>query len=213
MTQDLQASEEPETRPGWYRRLYDWVLHWAYTPYAQPALFTLSFAESSFFPIPPDTLLLPMCLSDRLRAFQFAAVCSVASVLGGMFGYWLGAEFWDLWVRDFCFTYLFSEGTFSKIQSLYAEHDFWIVFTAGFSPLPYKVFTVSAGVFDIDFLMFVVASAVSRSARFFLEAVLLRIWGNQIKDFVEKRLGLVSLAFCVLLIGGFFLIKFFLPAE
>ena len=212
MTEDLQASEKPETKVGWFRRLYDWVLHWAYTPYAQPALFILAFAESSFFPIPPDTLLLPMCLGNRLKGFRFAAVCSVASILGGLFGYWLGAEFWDLWVRDFCFAYLFSEDTFGKIQSLYAEYDFWIVFTAGFSPLPYKVFTVSAGVFDIDLMMFLLASAISRSGRFFLEAILLRIWGAQIKEFIEKRLGLVSLVFCVLLIGGFFLIKVVLPS-
>lgn len=200
----------PEKRPGLHRRLYDWVLHWAYTPYAMPALFILSFAESSFFPIPPDVMLLPLCMSHPKSAFKFAAWCSVASVLGGIAGYWMGFGFWQAGLDQICFDYVpgFNPEKFEKIGRLYDDYQFWIVFTAGFSPLPYKVFTIAAGVFGVNFPMFVLASAVSRSARFFLEAALLRKYGEPIREFIEKRLGLVTLAFCVLLIGGFAAIKF-----
>jgi membrane protein YqaA with SNARE-associated domain len=208
VTQD-QPAPVAARRPGLYRRFYNWVLHWAYTPYAQPALFVMSFAESSFFPIPPDVLLIPMCLGNRLKALWFAFLCSLASVLGGMFGYYLGMTFWEAGLREFCFTYVFSEEKFDKVAHLYGEYAFVAVFAAGFSPLPYKVFTIAAGVChaQVDFGMFVLASAVSRSARFYLEAALLRIWGAQIKDFIDRRLGLVSLVFCVCLVGGFYLIK------
>lgn len=201
------ADEKP---PGLIRRLYDWVLHWAYTPYAMPALFILAFAESSFFPIPPDVMLLPLCLSQPKSAFKFAAWCSIASILGGIAGYWMGFGFWQSGLDQICFDYVpgFTPEKFEKIGGLYDEYQFWIVFTAGFSPLPYKVFTVSAGVFGVNFPMFVLASVVSRSARFFLEALLLRKFGEPIREFIEKRLGLVTLAFCVLLIGGFAAIKF-----
>ena len=204
---DEAPAADAVKKPGFYRRFYDWVLHWAYTPYAQPALFVMSFAESSFFPIPPDVLLLPMCLGDRLKAFRFALVCSVASILGGMFGYWLGLTFWQGGLSEFCFDYLFTEETYDKVRTLYDDWAFWAVFAAGFSPLPYKVFTIAGGVCHIDFPMFVIASAVSRSTRFFLEATLLRVWGEPIREFVEKRLGLLTIVFCVLLIGGFYLVK------
>lgn len=208
-----ETSETSETvnKGAIHHRLYRWVLHWAYTPYARPALVILAFAESSFFPIPPDVLLLPLCLGQPKRAFRFALWCSVASVLGGMFGYLLGYAFWEAGVKELCFNYLhlFTRETFDSVGELFREWNFWIVFTAGFSPIPYKVFTISAGVFHdhVSFPMFVLASAVSRSARFFLEAALLRTWGEQIRDFVEKRLGLMSLLFCVGLIGGFVLVK------
>lgn len=195
---------------GLHHRLYRWVLHWAYTPYALPALVILSFAESSFFPVPPDVLLLPLCLGKPKRAFRFAFWCSLASVLGGMFGYLLGYAFWEAGVRELCFSYVFSKEVFDQVGVKFEEWNFWIVFTAGFSPIPYKVFTISAGVFHehVSFHMFVIASAVSRSARFFLEAALLRTWGEPIRDFVEKRLGLMSLLFCVVLVGGFVVIRY-----
>ena len=215
MSPDPAPPAAPAKEPGKggpHRRLYHWVLHWADTPYALPALFILSFAESSFFPIPPDVLLLPLCLGQRKRAFQFAFWCSLASVLGGMFGYMLGYFFWESGVKELCFSYLFAEKTFNDVGLKFEEWNFWIVFTAGFSPIPYKVFTISAGVFHehVSFHMFVIASAVSRSARFFLEAALLRIWGEPIRDFVEKRLGLMSLLFCVVLVGGFVALKYLL---
>lgn len=206
------TDEAPAKRESLLRRLYNWVIHWAYTPYGQPALFVLSFIESSFFPIPPDVLMVPLCIGDPKKALRFAFWCSLASVLGGMFGYWLGATLWDSGLDRFCFDYIpgFTEAKFGKISDLYDEWNFWIVFIAGFSPLPYKVFTITAGVFAIDFPMFVLASAVSRSSRFYLEAILFRIYGARIRHFVENRLGLVSLVFCVVLVGGFVAVKYLL---
>lgn len=191
------------------RRLYDWVIHWAYTPYALPALILISFAESSFFPIPPDVLLIPLCLGNPKRAMRFALWCSLASVLGGIAGYGIGAWAWDSGVKLFCDTYIPGfEHAFPRVKALYADFDFWIVFTAGFSPLPYKVFTIAAGVCAIDFWTFVLASVVSRTARFTLEAVLLRHFGAPVREFIEKRFGLATLVFCVLLVGGFAAIKY-----
>jgi membrane protein YqaA with SNARE-associated domain len=199
-------------RRGLHRRLYDWVLHWAYTPYATPALVVLAFAESSFFPIPPDVMLLPLCLGDRRRALRFATWCSAASVLGGIAGYWMGYGLWNVGLRELMYDWVpgFGPPQFARVHDLYEEWNFWIVFTAGFSPLPYKVFTVTAGVFAVNFWMFVVASVISRSARFFLEALLLRRYGAPVREFIEKRLGLMALLFCILLVGGFVALKYLL---
>lgn len=203
-----------EARPPLHRRLYDWVLHWAYTPHAQPALFLLSFAESSFFPVPPDVMLLPMCLGEPRKAYRFAFLCSLASVLGGILGYYIGYVFWEGGVDEWFFTYVpgFSPEGFERISTWYGDYSFWIVFTAGFSPIPYKIFTIAAGVCheQVDLWMFILASVISRSARFYLEAFLLMRFGPGIRDFVEKRLGMLSLLFCVLLIGGFVAVKFLL---
>lgn len=202
----------PTTRPGLHRRLYNWVIHWADTPYALPALVILSFAESSFFPIPPDVLLLPLCLGEPAKALRFATWCSVASVLGGIAGYWMGFGLWNSGLDQICFNWIpgFTPEVFGKVSDLYEHWNFAIVFTAGFSPLPYKVFTITAGVFGINFFLFVLASLVSRSARFLLEAWLLRRFGPSIRDFIERRLGLMMLLFCAVLIGGFVAIKFLL---
>lgn len=207
------TTAEPAAKPrSLARRLYDWVIHWAFTPYALPALVLISFAESSFFPIPPDVLLVPLCLGNPKRAFRFAAWCSVASVLGGIAGYGIGLFAWEAGVRDLCFHYIpgFTPHVFEKVQGLYQEWDFWVVFAAGFSPIPYKVFTIAGGVFGINFLTFVLASAISRSARFFLVALLLKKYGAPVREFIEKRFGLATLSFCVLLIGGFVTVKYLL---
>lgn len=197
-------------RPALHRRLYDWVLHWAYTPYALPALVVLAFAESSFFPIPPDVLLLPLCLGKPERGYRYASWCSVASVLGGAAGYALGYGLWHAGLDRICFDYVpgFTPAVFDRVRGLYDQWNFWVVFTAGFSPLPYKVFTITAGVCSVDFPLFLLASAISRSARFFLEAWLLRRYGPPVREFVERRLGLMSLLFCVCLVGGFVLVKY-----
>ena len=208
--QDSPTDATP--RPGLHRRLYNWVLHWAYTAYAVPALIVLSFAESSFFPIPPDVLLLPLCLGEPRKAYRFAFYCSLFSVLGGMAGYALGMFFWESGLQELCFDYLFTPDSFTRISALYGEWNFWIVFTAGFSPIPYKLFTISAGILheDVHFATFVLASAISRSARFYLEAFLLHRYGPPIRDFIDKRLGLMALLFCVLLVGGFATVKYML---
>jgi membrane protein YqaA with SNARE-associated domain len=191
------------------RRLYDWTLHWASTPYALPALGILAFAESSFFPIPPDILLIVLALGLPRRAFVYAGVCSVASVLGGIAGYGLGYFLWQ-GVDQFFYTYVFSQAAFNDVAALYNEHAFWAVFTAGFTPIPYKVFTVSAGVCQINLPMFVLASVISRSARFFAVAALIFFFGPPIKRFIDRYFNLLAVAFTVLLIGGFVVIKYVL---
>jgi membrane protein YqaA with SNARE-associated domain len=189
------------------RKTYDWILHWSTTKYALPALAILAFAESSFFPIPPDVLLIAMAVAVPMKAFRYAAVCSVASVLGGMFGYFLGWQFMDLVGTPIVEFYHFQE-QFAKIGSWYEEYNAWAVGAAGFTPLPYKVFTLAAGAFEINFPVFVLASLVSRSARFFIVAGLIYKFGPPIKVFIEKYFNLLSIVFLVLLIAGFVLIKY-----
>jgi membrane protein YqaA with SNARE-associated domain len=192
-----------------FRRLYDWVLHWANTPYGAPALFLLALAESSVFPVPPDVLLIALSISLPHRAWYYATICSLGSVIGGVIGYLLGWGFWSL-LADFFFTYVpgFTPQLFARVQALYAEHDFWVVFAAGFTPIPYKVITIAAGVFLINFPVFVLASIIGRSARFFLVAGLIRRYGPGIRSFVDRYFNLLSLLFLILLIGGFLVLKY-----
>jgi len=190
------------------RRLYDWVLHWADTPYGAPALFLLAFAESSFFPIPPDVLLLALCISVPLRSFRFALIASLGSVLGGVLGYGIGFGLWEM-VSAYFYRYVpgFSEAAFSRVQHLFATYDFWTVFAAGFTPIPYKVITIGAGVFRINFPVFVIASVISRSLRFFLVAGLIYRYGPAVRSFIEKYFNILSIVFMFLLIGGFLVIR------
>lgn len=200
------------------RRLYDWVLHWADTPYGAPALFVLSFAEASFFPVPPDPLLIALVLGAQSKAFRFAANCTVASVLGALLGYGIGYFVW--WdgpgvfspVALFFFDNIpgFTENMFRYIQGLFETWNFWIIFTAGFTPIPYKVFTVSGGAFDVNLPMFLIASVVSRGARFFLVALLIWKFGGPIRDFIDRYFNALAILFTVLLVGGFAVIKYFL---
>jgi len=198
------------------RKLYDWVLHWAETPYGPIALFILAFAESSFFPIPPDALLIALVLGATTKAFKFALNCTIASVLGALFGYTIGHFLW--WTTSNEFTSIamfffnnipgFTEKLFFDVQKMYDHYNFWIVFTAGFTPIPYKVITISAGAFNIDIIMFVIASVISRGARFFLVAFLIWKFGPQIRNFIDKYFNWLAIAFTVLLIGGFVAIKY-----
>ena len=200
------------------RKLYDWVLHWAETPYGSAALFLLAFAESSFFPIPPDALLIALVLGSSKKAFRFASICLAGSVSGAILGYAIGHYLW--WTPSNEFTNIalfffnnvpgFTETAFFDIQKLYNEYDFWIIFTAGFTPLPYKVITISSGAFNINVVMFLVASIISRGARFFLVSYLIWKFGPSIKAFIDKYFNWVAIAFTVLLIGGFAAIKFLL---
>lgn len=192
------------------RRMYDWVIGWADTRYAVLALFCLSFAESSFFPIPPDVLLIALCIGEVNKSYRFALWCSVASVLGGIAGYGIGMFLWDN-VQEFFFEYVPGvEKSYEPVKAAYEEWDFALVFAAGFTPLPYKVITITAGVFAINFPMFVLASAISRSARFFLVAWLFKRYGPPMKEFIEKRFALVTLLGTALLVGGFVAIKYVL---
>jgi len=191
------------------RSMYDWVLHWASTPYALPALFCVAFIESSFFPIPPDILLIAMTVAVPALWIRFSLVCSVASVLGGMFGYFIGYQFMDL-IGTRIVEFYHLQAKFEKIGVLYDEHQAWAVAAAGFTPLPYKIFTLAAGAFKINFPTFVLASAISRSARFFLVAFIIHKFGPPIKVFIEKYFNLFSIVFFILLVLGFYLLKFVL---
>ena len=189
-----------------FRKAYDWVLHWAGTPYAIPALGIISFVESSFFPIPPDVLLIAMVVAVPAIWFRAALVCSITSVLGGMLGYLIGWQFMDLIGMRIVELYHF-QPQFEKIGSMYNEHQAWAVAAAGFTPLPYKVFTIAAGAFRIDFPIFVLASAVSRSARFFLVAALIYKFGPPVKALIEKYFNLFTIVFFILLVLGFVVLK------
>ncbi len=200
------------------RKLYDWMLHWADTRYGAVALFVLSFAESSFFPIPPDALLIALVLGARAKAFKFALNCTLASVCGAILGYAIGYYVWwgagDTFslVAQFFFNVIpgFNEPLFYDIKTLYDQYDFWIIFTAGFTPIPYKLFTVSSGAFQVNFIMFIMASVVSRAARFFLVAFLLWKFGEPIRNFIDRYFDRLAILFTILLIGGFGVVKFFL---
>ncbi len=202
---------EPPTKSGLVRRAYDWVLHWADTPYGLHALGVLALVESSVFPIPPDPLLIALCLGAAGRAFRFAAVATIASVAGGILGYGIGAILWPA-VSAFFFDYVpgITPESFATAQGYYDRWDFWFVFIAGLTLLPYKVFTIAAGVFAINFPVFVFASVLSRGLRFFLVAGLIYLYGESIRSFIDRYFNLVVSAFVLIFILGFVLISFVL---
>ena len=196
--------------PLWLmRRLYDWVLHWADTAYSVWALAVIAFAESSFFPVPPDVLLIALCLGAPGRSLYFATVCSIASVVGGVLGYVIGSFIW-VQVSDFFFSYVFSREVFDRVADLYHANAFWAIFTAGLTPIPYKVFTIAAGVFGVNFEEFLVASILGRSGRFFAVAGLIWACGPPIRNFIDRYFNLLSIVFVILLIGGFLVVKYLL---
>lgn len=188
------------------RRVYEWTLHWAEHKRSVYALSVIAFTESIFFPIPADVLLLVMSTARPKRALFYGFVCSVASVMGAVLGYILGYYAWQA-VEAFFFTYVFSEAIFQKVGLLYEQNAFWSVFTAAFTPIPFKVFTVAAGAFEITFLPFFLAAAVGRPLRFMMVSVLFYFFGASIKDLIERYFNLVTIVFTVLLVGGFFAIK------
>lgn len=189
------------------RRLYDWVLHWAATPYGAWALLVLAFAESSFFPIPPDVLLIALCVARPDRSLRFALICSFGSILGGCLGYLIGWQFMASVGNRIVEFYGFTDQV-AYIENLYQNHDAWAVAVAGFTPIPYKVFTIAAGMFTINFTVFVLASMASRSARFFLVGALIYLFGARIQRFIDRYFDLLAVTFTVLLVGGFILIKY-----
>lgn len=205
------TSGAAEARISPMRRLYNWVLSWAETRYGPTALGIMSFAESSFFPIPPDPLLMALAFGAPRRAFYFATICSVASVAGGLAGYAIGRGLWAV-VADFFFRYVpgFTPEAFERVRVLYDRWDFLAIFIAGFTPVPYKVFTLTAGVFRISLPVFIVASTVSRSARFFLIAGLIFFFGPGIQGFIDRYFDRLIWIFFALLVGGFLLMKYVL---
>ena len=198
------------------KKLYDWVLHWAETPYGPAALFLLAFAESSFFPVPPDALLIALALGAQKKSFRFAGISTLGSVLGAMLGYAIGYFVWWNNPNEFSSVALFffnkvpgfDQQLFFHVKQLYDKWNFWVIFTAGFTPIPYKVFTISGGAFQINFFFFLLASIISRAGRFFLVAFLIWKFGEPIKGFIDKYFNALAIAFTVLLIGGFFAINY-----
>jgi len=195
MTLEATAPRSP------LRRLYDWCLGAAHKPHAMWIMSAVAFAESSFFPVPPDVMLIPMSLARPRRAYVMAAWCTVASVLGGLLGYAIGALLYDsvgTWL-----IHLYGYG--DKVEAFRAAYARWgalIILLKGLTPIPYKIVTIASGLAGYDFWTFVAASIVTRGARFFLVAALLRIYGEPIRHFIEKQLGLWTLLFAIVLIGG-----------
>lgn len=189
------------------RRLYDWTIHLSAHPHAIWALAIISFVESSVFPIPPDALLIPMVLAARERAWRIAAVCTLASVLGGLLGYAIGFFLFDEFGRALLEFYGYLD-KFETFRASYNEWGGWIVFGAGLTPFPYKVITIASGVTHLDLVTFTVASILARGLRFFLVAGLLWKFGPPMRRFIEKRLGLLTVIFFVLLLGGFLVLRY-----
>ena len=193
---------------GPLRRLYQWTLSWAEHRYAQTALFALALAESSFFPIPPDVLGLALCAGKPKKSFVYAGVCSLGSVVGGALGYMFGAFLWTEF-QNFFYSYIpgFSPELFERVRVNYEAYGFWLILAAAFTPIPYKVFTVSAGVFGIGWLPFILASSVGRTARFYLWGSLIYFFGPGIKAWIDRYFELAVTLFMILLIGGFWVVK------
>lgn len=185
----------------------DWVEGFALKPGAGWALFLIAFTESSFFPIPPDVLLIALAVAIPARAFSYALICSVGSVLGGMFGYLIGLEFFEVLGSRIIELYGLQE-QYRAVQELYANNAFSAIAIAGFTPIPYKVFTIAAGAFQVSFETLVLASSISRPARFFLVAGLFHVFGPSIKPLIDKYFEVLTLVFVVLLIAGFVVIKY-----
>jgi len=211
------CSEEPEptpvrakNRPHFLRRLYNWVLHWADTPYGTPALFVLAFAESSFFPIPPDVLQIALSVSKPKRSFFYAAVSGLGSVLGGILGYVIGFALWAA-VGGFFTRYVpgLSPENIDYVGRLYQQNAFWAIVCAGFTPIPYKVFTIAAGIFHdyVSLTVLILGSVVGRFGRFFLVGACLYFFGPSVKSLIERYFDWAALALAVLAILGFVAIK------
>ena len=189
------------------RRLYDWTMGLAARRNAMSVLALISFIESSIFPIPPDVLIVPMVLARRDRAFRIAAVATIASVVGGLAGYAIGALLYEtvgVWIIE---AYGAAE-QFAEFRTAFRDWGWWLVVMGGFTPFPYKVITIASGVAELDLATFVMASLVSRGARFYLEAWLLWRFGAPIRGFIEGNLAWLSAAFFALLVAGFLAIKY-----
>jgi len=197
-----------EARAGVVRRLYDWTLHWAETPHAQWALFALAFAASSFFPIPPDVLLIAMALARPRRAFRYAAICAVGSVVGGCLGYAIGRFGMIAVGIPLLDLYGYTE-QFHELRLAFAAHGFFWIFVAALTPIPYKVFTIAAGAAypDVTIWVLIAASILGRSLRFFAVAAMLRLFGRSVKRLIERYFNLATLVFVVLLVLGFLCVR------
>lgn len=189
------------------KSLYNWTLSLARHPNALVALALVAFVESSIFPIPPDVLMIAMIIAQPNRAFVIALVATIASVAGGLAGYWIGQEAFETVGRPILSLYG-KESYFAEFQSRYNEWGAWAVLIAGVTPFPYKVITILSGATGLSLTVFMVASLIARSLRFFLVAFLLWKFGSPLRDFIERRLGLMFTVFVILLLGGFVLVRY-----
>ncbi len=201
------AEQEVTEKIGIIRRLYHWVLGWADTPYGPAALVLLAFAEASFFPIPPDVLLMALALGEPKKSFRYAFLSTVGSVTGGMLGYYIGFKLMNT-VGIKILTFYGAMEKFEYLRHLYNQYNVWFLAVAGFTPIPYKVFTIASGAFHSPFFLFVVVSALSRAARFYLVSLFFYFFGEEARDFIEKYFNILTIIFMILLVGGFFVIKY-----
>lgn len=190
----------------WLRRMYDWTLRQARAPQASWALFGVAFIESSVFPVPPDVLLVAMTTARRAKWFQYAFICTVGSVLGALLGYSIGFFLYETVGKWIINTYNLQE-VMTMVGRKYNENAFFTIFTASFTPIPYKAITISAGVFRISLAMLAFASIIGRAGRFFLVSGAIRIFGSRVQQTVEKYFNILSIVFIVLLVGGYLLLK------
>ncbi|MEX0589871.1 MAG: YqaA family protein [Xanthobacteraceae bacterium] len=191
------------------RRLYHWVLALSEKPSAPWAMAGVSFTESSFFPIPPDVMLVPMCMARPDRAFRYAGICTVASVLGGLLGYAIGYLLYDTIGQFLIKLYGYREQA-AEFRASYAEWGHWIILIKGVTPIPYKIVTITSGFAAYSLFWFTVLSIITRGARYFAIATLLYFWGEPAREFIEKRLELVALVSFVALVGGFVVVTYLL---
>ena len=209
MEKESKVEDTASQQLSWVRQIYDKSLLWVQSPSGVWALFLLAVAESSFFPIPPDVFLIVLCIAVPKKSFRYATICAVGSVLGGAIGYGLGLGFMDtLGVKILDWYGLHDK--YAVVQDLYQRYDVLAVGAAGFTPLPYKLFTITAGAFKVNFVTFILMSIVSRSARFFLVAALIYKFGAPVRYFIDRYFSLLTILFFILLIGGFLLIRFLL---
>ena len=190
-----------------FRWMYDKTLELAGRPNAQYWLMAVAFTESIFFPIPQDIMLIPMILAARSQAFKLATLCTIASVLGGMAGYGVGYGFYETIGHHIIDIYGMQDKV-EEFRNAFAEQGFIYVFFGGFTPIPYKVITITSGMLQMDFATFVMAALMSRIMRFFLVAWLLWKFGEPIKDFIDRYFGILTLLFAVILVGGFYALKY-----
>ncbi len=198
-------------KPNIVKRLYNWVLGWADTPYGTPALFVISFMESSFFPIPPDVLQIALSVAKPKRSYFYALVSLTASVLGGVLGWWIGMSLWDS-LQNFFFDHVpgFTRDRFELVGQKYNEHAFLAIFGAAFTPIPYKVFTIASGVFEVGLGTLVLASICGRGARFMSVATAIFFFGPTVKHWLEKYFELATVLLVAVGVLGFVAVKYLL---
>ena len=189
------------------KKLYDWMMRQAAGPKAPHALAVVSFAESSFFPIPPDVMLIPMILADRAKAWWYASLATISSVIGGLAGYAIGYFLFQA-IGEKILAFYGHAGSLDQVFAWFKDWGVWILLAKGWTPFPYKVLTILAGAAQMSLVPFVVASIIARAMRFFLVAGLLFYFGDPIREFIEKRLTLLTTLFVIALVGGFVAIKY-----